>query len=41
MGRVDGKVALITGANLGDGGPNIGGATAFALSREGADCRRV
>lgn len=36
MGRVDGKVALITGANLGDGGPNIGGATAFALSREGA-----
>jgi NAD(P)-dependent dehydrogenase (short-subunit alcohol dehydrogenase family) len=36
MGRVEGKVALITGANLGDGGPNIGGITAQVLAREGA-----
>jgi NAD(P)-dependent dehydrogenase (short-subunit alcohol dehydrogenase family) len=37
MGRVQGKIALITGANLGDDGPNIGGATALALAAEGAD----
>ncbi|HEY6758557.1 MAG TPA: SDR family oxidoreductase [Baekduia sp.] len=36
MGRVDGKVALITGASLGEGGPNIGGVTAQVLAREGA-----
>ena len=36
MGRVEGKIAVITGANIGDGGPNIGGATALLLSREGA-----
>jgi NAD(P)-dependent dehydrogenase (short-subunit alcohol dehydrogenase family) len=36
MGRVEGKVAVITGANIGDGGPNIGGATALLLAREGA-----
>src|ERR1700739_801195 len=36
MGRCDGKVALITGANLGAGKPNIGAATALALADEGA-----
>lgn len=36
MGRVEGKVALITGANLGESGANIGGVTATVLAREGA-----
>jgi NAD(P)-dependent dehydrogenase (short-subunit alcohol dehydrogenase family) len=35
MGRLQGKVALITGANLSEGGPNIGGATARLLAQEG------
>jgi NAD(P)-dependent dehydrogenase (short-subunit alcohol dehydrogenase family) len=36
MGRLDGKVAVITGANLTDGGANIGGVTARTFAREGA-----
>ncbi|CAB4929021.1 unannotated protein [freshwater metagenome] len=36
MGRIEGKVALITGANLRDDGGNIGGVTAMLLAREGA-----
>jgi NAD(P)-dependent dehydrogenase (short-subunit alcohol dehydrogenase family) len=36
VGRLNGKVALITGASLGDDGANIGGVTAMVLAREGA-----
>lgn len=36
MGRLQNKVALITGANMAPAGPNIGGATALLLAREGA-----
>ena len=36
MGRLNDKVALVTGASLGDDGANIGGVTAMVLAREGA-----
>jgi NAD(P)-dependent dehydrogenase (short-subunit alcohol dehydrogenase family) len=36
MGRLDDKVALVTGANLVAGEPNIGGVTARLLAAEGA-----
>jgi NAD(P)-dependent dehydrogenase (short-subunit alcohol dehydrogenase family) len=36
VGRLNGKVALITGASLGDDGANIGGTTAIVMAREGA-----
>jgi NAD(P)-dependent dehydrogenase (short-subunit alcohol dehydrogenase family) len=36
MGRVDGKVALITGANAAGADANLGGVTAALLAREGA-----
>jgi len=36
MARLAGKVALVTGAKLTPDGPNIGGATALAMAREGA-----
>jgi NAD(P)-dependent dehydrogenase (short-subunit alcohol dehydrogenase family) len=36
VGRLNGKIALITGASLGDDGANIGGVTAMVLAREGA-----
>jgi NAD(P)-dependent dehydrogenase (short-subunit alcohol dehydrogenase family) len=35
-GRLDGKVAIVTGAALTDDGLNIGGATAAEMAREGA-----
>jgi NAD(P)-dependent dehydrogenase (short-subunit alcohol dehydrogenase family) len=36
MARLAGKVALVTGAKLTPDGPNIGGATAALMAREGA-----
>ena len=36
MGRLQGKIALVTGGTLGPDGPNIGGATAQLMAREGA-----
>ena len=36
QGRVEGKVAIVTGAGLNERGLNIGGATAQILAREGA-----
>lgn len=36
MGRVAGKIAIVTGASLNEYGVGIGGATAITLSREGA-----
>jgi NAD(P)-dependent dehydrogenase (short-subunit alcohol dehydrogenase family) len=36
MGKLEGKVALVTGANLVGGEPNIGGVTAKLLAEEGA-----
>src|SRR5215510_8964244 len=35
-GRVDGKVAIVTGAGSGEGGVGIGQAISIALAREGA-----
>lgn len=36
MGKLDGKVAIVTGATLVDAGVGIGGATALLMAREGA-----
>ena len=36
MGKLHGKVAIVTGANLVDAGLGIGGATALLMAREGA-----
>lgn len=36
MGRLSGKIALVTGGTLGPDGPNIGGMTALVMAREGA-----
>jgi NAD(P)-dependent dehydrogenase (short-subunit alcohol dehydrogenase family) len=36
MGRLQGKIALVTGGTLGPDGPNIGGVTAQLMAREGA-----
>lgn len=36
MGKLSGKVAIVTGAYLVDGGNSIGGATALLLAKEGA-----
>jgi len=36
MGRLTGKVAVVTGANMVDEGVGIGGATALLMAREGA-----
>ena len=36
MGKLNGKVAIVTGAYIVEGGDSIGGVTALLMSREGA-----